>query len=359
LGWEKILNKRVVRYCGVTLALLLFSGIARAEVIRDMYSAEVPVADQSSAELARASRLGLSVVLVKVSGSMEVLGNPVVREALGGGRNRLQRYAYNGDPGSPGSLLVTMLFDSAYITRLVIDAGLPLWTANRPMVLLWLVEEGDGGRQFVNVETEPAQVTTLRGEFSRRGVPVQLPLYDLSDTAALGPNQAWDLNSAALLQASARYNLENVLAGRFAQLATGQVAGEWVYLWQDQRLKRSVTAENEKLFLREGVALVAEAMAARYAMAATANEGGLTLSVTGVTGYADYAAIVAWMEGLELVERANIEQVEGDVILLRLQAQADAAQLATIIELNKRLIPIPVVIPGAVPTADLNYQWQK
>ncbi len=145
------MNKLVVRYFALTLALLLFTGIARAEMIRDMYSAEVPVGDQSSAELARASRLGLSEVLVKVSGSMEVLGNPVIRAALGGARSRLQRYAYNRDPVSQGSLLVTMLFDSAYITQLVIDAGLPLWTGNRPVVLLWLVEEGAGGRQFVNV----------------------------------------------------------------------------------------------------------------------------------------------------------------------------------------------------------------
>jgi hypothetical protein len=324
-----------------------------------MYSAQVPVADQSSAELVRASRLGLSEVLVKVCGSVEVLGNPLVKEALGGARDRLQRYAYSRDADAQGSLLVTMLFDSAYVTQLVIEAGLPLWTANRPLVLLWLVQEDSGGRQYVNVETAPALVTSLRGEFSRRGVPLQLPLYDLADTAALSPNQAWSLDGAGLLAASARYNLENVLAGRFARLSTGKVAGEWVYLREDERITRSVTAENEEGFLREGAALVAEAMAARYAVAATANDGGLTMSVSGVIGYADYAAIVAWLEGLELVERANIEKIEGDAILLRLQAQADAAQLATIIELNKRLVQLPDVISGPARTAELNYQWQK
>lgn len=351
--------KLFVRCIGFALALLVFTGAVRAEMVRDMYSAGVSVADQSSAELVRASRLGLSEVLVKVCGSVEVLGNPLVKEALGGARDRLQRYAYSRDADAQGSLLVTMLFDSAYVTQLVIEAGLPLWTANRPLVLLWLVQEDSGGRQYVNVETAPALVTSLRGEFSRRGVPLQLPLYDLADTAALSPNQAWSLDGAGLLAASARYNLENVLAGRFARLSTGKVAGEWVYLREDERITRSVTAENEEGFLREGAALVAEAMAARYAVAATANDGGLTMSVSGVTDYADYAAIVAWLEGLELVERANIEKIEGDAILLRLQAQADAAQLATIIELNKRLVQLPDVISGPARTAELNYQWQK
>jgi len=358
-GRERVLIKLFVRCIGFALALLVFTGAVRAEMVRDMYSAGVSVADQSSAELVRASRLGLSEVLVKVCGSVEVLGNPLVKEALGGARDRLQRYAYSRDADAQGSLLVTMLFDSAYVTQLVIEAGLPLWTANRPLVLLWLVQEDSGGRQYVNVETAPALVTSLRGEFSRRGVPLQLPLYDLADTAALSPNQAWSLDGAGLLAASARYNLENVLAGRFARLSTGKVAGEWVYLREDERITRSVTAENEEGFLREGAALVAEAMAARYAVAATANDGGLTMSVSGVTDYADYAAIVAWLEGLELVERANIEKIEGDAILLRLQAQADAAQLATIIELNKRLVQLPDVISGPARTAELNYQWQK
>ena len=53
------------------------------------------------------------------------------------------------------------------------------------------------------------------------------------------------------------------------------------------------------------------------------------------------------------------EKVEGDSILLRLQAQADATQLATIIELNKRLILLPDTISGAGGTAELNYQWLK
>ena len=148
LGRERGLNKLFVRYFGFALALLLCNGAVRAEIIRDMYSAEVPVTDQSSAGLVRASRLGLSEVLVKVSGSSEVLGNPVVKAAMGGARDHLQRYAYSPDPDTSGALLVKMLFDSAYITQLVIEAGLPLWTANRPVALLWLVEEGAGGRQY-------------------------------------------------------------------------------------------------------------------------------------------------------------------------------------------------------------------
>ena len=81
-----------------------------------------------------------------------------------------------------------------------------------------------------------------------------------------------------------------------------------------------------------------------------------------MSAYADYAAIVSWLESLELVEAADVERVSADHIELRLRAQADAEQLATIIELNKRLEPLPVtpiVQPGMDPAPRLSYQWQQ
>jgi hypothetical protein len=78
------------------------------------------------------------------------------------------------------------------------------------------------------------------------------------------------------------------------------------------------------------------------------------LSVVGVFSYADYAGSVAWLEGLELIEHANIERIQGDRVELRLHAQADARQLAAIIELNERLVPLP----STDPNDQLSYQWQ-
>ena len=79
------------------------------------------------------------------------------------------------------------------------------------------------------------------------------------------------------------------------------------------------------------------------------------LWVTGVSSYADYAAIVRWLEDLELVDHANIQKVRGELIELQLQTQVDALQLAALIELNDRLLPAPIV--GS--SAQLNYQWRK
>ena len=64
-------------------AILLFFGqAAQTEVVKDLHSAEVPVADRSQEALSEASRDGLVQVLIKVSGSVDVLDNPEERRAM-------------------------------------------------------------------------------------------------------------------------------------------------------------------------------------------------------------------------------------------------------------------------------------
>jgi len=339
-----------------TLLALFAARGAVAEVVADLYSASVPVEDQSAKALNAASRQALSEVLVKVSGSTALLQSPPVVSALGEARSQVQQYAYVRGEAGEAPLWVRFEFDGGYITDLVTQAGAPLWTANRPQVLAWVVIEDEQGRRFISWDGTPQQAKQLDNAFSRRGVPLQLPVFDLGDLAALSPDDAWRLEEAAILAASARYNVQDVLVGRLAPAAEGNAAGEWRYFYQDNRIDRSVTAPDLQAFFREGVNIVAGEMASRYAVAPTAGqEGGVLMSVHGVSTYADYAAIVRWLEKLEPVRHANVERVQGDRLDLRLEAQADATKLAAIIELNNRLVRVPDTGTGA----QLNYQWRK
>ncbi|MEZ5571963.1 MAG: DUF2066 domain-containing protein [Halioglobus sp.] len=335
---------------------LLWAGSSTADNVADLHAASVPVAEQSDKALAAAARVALSEVLVKVSGSAELLRNPSIASALADARSHVQQYAYVRGTPPAAPLAVRFEFEPAYITELVVQAGAPLWTANRPLVLAWVVVEDEQGKHFISWDSSPEQAQQLLDEFSRRGVPVQLPVFDLIDMTALSLDDAWQLNAAAIQAASARYNVQDVVAGHLARLNTGQASGDWTYFNQDNRLNRSLSAPDLQAFLRDGVNLVAADMASRYAVAPTGGqEGGLRMSVTGVSSYADYAGIVGWLENLELVESANIERIQGDRIELRLQARADAAQLAGTIQLNQHLLPLAAQDPG-IP---LNFQWQN
>ena len=336
--------------------LCLAASPVPAETVRDLYSSQVPVADQSEEALSSASRKALAEVMVKVSGRRDVLDNPDVRAALRQARQHVLQYAYARGKSDEVPLEARFEFDSNWVVEVLTAAGEPLWTANRPLVLVWMLVEEEGDRYFVNQEASPELATLVLEEFGRRGVPVRLPLFDLADAAALSPAQAWRLDGAALKAASARYDVEDFIAGRMVALSTGTATGDWSYFYGDDRSDRSYSATGAEDFVRRGVSLVAESMASRYAIAPTGSDpGGVTLSVQGIQRYSDYASVVAWLEGLEVIQHANLEQVTDDVIVIRLAASADPAQLAKLFELNQRLMSIP---PSA-PHIQLSYQWQN
>ena len=339
----------------MALLLLLISTPVLAEVVRDLYSAEVEVPDQGATALASGASKALAVVLVKASGSDKVLQEPSIRAELKDARAHVQKYAYRKGRGGDQGLWARYEFEGAYITGLIRDSGALLWTANRPEVLVWGVIEAQGSRQFVSADGDPDAVASLSRAFSSRGLPLKLPVFDLNDTASLSPDQLWRLDSRALRDASIRYNVQHVVGVRVAQLGEDQFVGDWLYISEEDRRERRSTAQSLDELFRDGVALVADDMASRYAVAPVASDGqGVRMMVRGIRAYADYAGVVSSLEKLELIEAANVEYVADDVIVLRLFAQADAFQLAPLIELNRRLQPVP----SSDPEMQLSYQWQ-
>jgi hypothetical protein len=338
------------------LLALLGAGNSQALLVANLHSATVPVADQSSKALSTAARQGLAEVLVKVSGSRQLLKNPEIVAALGQSRSHVQQYYYVRGETSAAELLVRVDFDGAFVTDLVRKAGAPIWTANRPVVLAWVVLDGEQGKQFVSWDSTPVQAQLLVDAFARRGVPVQFPVFDLNDMTAVSAENVWRLDRTAIEAASARYNVQDVIAGRLAGPSGGKSAGNWSYFYQGGRVNRSATVPDLQAFLRTGAGIVAGEMSARYALLpTTGGEGEIHMLVTGVSSYVDYAAIVRWLEDLELVEHVNIRRVRGEQIELQLQAQVDASQLAGLIELNDHLLPAST----SGSSAQLNYQWQK
>lgn len=350
-----MLKKLMIRSLVVWLAL---SGLAVwAETLPNLYSAIVPVTDQSPAALDAASQEALSAVLVKVSGSDDVLRNPDIGAALQQARKQVQQYAYirNGAPDAP--LSVRFEFDGAQVTQLVTDAGASLWTANRPAVLAWAALETADGPQFVNEDSSPAVAAALRAAFEARGVPLQFPLYDIEDTAEISPRDVWNRNSEDLRRASSRYRAQHLVVARITRdEAAGTARGDWRFLSGYDQLDRRSGEVELAVFMRQGANLVADEMAAMYAVASVAGAvDGVRMAVTGVADYADYAGIVSWLENLELIEYANVERVKGDRLELRLGARADIGQLPNLIELNKYLQPTALPEPGF----PLSYQWLK
>ncbi len=338
------------------LLCALLANPAAARIVDDLYSARVSVPDRSQASLDAAARDGLAEVLVKITGSREVLSLPVLDRAVRDARDLLQQFSYQSSNDGSDSQ-IELSFNSETVRDLVIEAGAPLWTANRPQVLVWLVVDGPDGRQLVDAENYPEVVASMQRAFERRGLPLVMPLFDLNDVVALSPGDAWRQRLAKIMQASARYPAEQILIGRAAALSGGRWLGDWLLYDGRSRADRPVNAGSAAKFLESGVDLVAGVVAGRFALTSSVagSASGARVEVNGVGNYSDYAAIVSWLESLELIEYANVEWLRDDRLTLRLVAQTDLQSLRPLIELNSRLVPDNRGGDGA----NLVYTWQK
>lgn len=336
--------------------MLVMAASARAVVITDLYSATVPVADYGQSGLQTATREALAEVIVKVSGTRQSLSSEVVRRALPRGRDYLLQYQYL--PGDDG-LFLEIAFDPSLVTGLMVEAREPVWTAQRPPLLVWLAVDAVDGRNYVTSEAPEGLLDALQTGFKRRAVPARFPLLDLPDAMALTPDEIWNMQAAPAVQASQRYAASDVLLGRLTQASDGRWLGEWTYLWPDGRAEQSGFGVELEEFATLGVALVAEKMAARYAVVPTALEqSGIRLGVDGVTTFAQYRSLYRYLESVELVDAVHAQQVRGDQLVFVLQANASADQLKPVLALNRSLLMVQEPVLGSRPLAvDLHYQW--
>jgi hypothetical protein len=353
---RSLLLKRTVFLPLITL--LVLAAPASAVVVENLYRAEVEVADTGSRELQKATRAGLAQVLVKVSGSGKVLRDAEVRAALDQSQRYMQRYQYLRQPDR--SIRIQIHYDSQLVTELMTGARQSLWTANRPPVLIWLVLDDGRTRSLANAESHPEMLAALNTELERRGVPAVFPLQDLEDAMALSIHDLWRMDQIAIFRASQRYGVGNILVGRITSLSGGRWMGDWLYLREDADSATSFYGSELQEFSAAGIDFVADHMAERYAVAAgTSQDKAVLIRVDDLGDYADYREALAYFEGIELVDAAWPAYVEGQSIVFRLQAQAEADQLHRIFALNRKLQrqESPTPLPRGPINTQLTYRW--
>ncbi|MEM6485657.1 MAG: DUF2066 domain-containing protein [Pseudomonadota bacterium] len=336
----------------MTTVALVPAVLAQGDAAVGVYSARVEVVDRSGSTLRQAQRAGLEQVLTKATGNPDAPQAPSLQEDLTEPSRLLLGYSY--EESTTGNLRLRLNYDQNAVQELISAARLPLWTSNRPTVLVWLVRTDDR-RSFVTLDEAPEANRMMIDSFEMRGVPLQQPLHDLEDAAALSPGEAWRLDSAALVGASRRYGDRLLLAGRMAELSDGRVSGEWRFLDEGRWITSSVRAGSTEEFMSAGADLVARRLADRYAVVAQPGslDTGYRLVVRGARSYLDFAAIRETLVSLEAVTYVVPEFLQGDKIEFRLEADAERGRLKQLIELDRRFVPVP----GDDPS--LRYEWLR
>lgn len=347
----------------ITIALGAGAATAAAEAITDLYQVRVPVSSQSERDLGKAARAGLAELMVRVSGDTDAAADPGLQAALANAQRYLEQYRFDraapveGEPPADPWLAV-LRFAREPVDQLLRTAGLPVWSSNRPVLMVWLAKDEEGSPTIVSEASHPELVHELREHAQRRGVILRFPLLDLDDLAAISSEDVWRLDGLALEAATARYPVDAVLAGRATEVSGGRWLGSWRLAVGEERWTFDLEQASRNEWLGSGIDRVAAALGDHYAGPATGSEAGtdLALQLRGISGFPAYGEAMRYLQRLEQVRDVRLVEVRGDQLLLTLHAAGGRQHLERLLALDNRLR-----VDAGPPAADdrLRYRWRS
>lgn len=368
----------------LALGLLVLAMGARADVVANLYDATIPVTEQTQSAFRRAAATGLERVLVRVSGRSQVTGRAEIAGALANPEPLVVQYRYqqrvaarefevgrshvDGPPSAEEGeleLVLELSYSPRQVNALLQSAGLPVWSANRPSMLVWLVADTATGRQFVGGGERPELQRMVAEEAARRGLPLQFPLFDLTDMANLRVEQVWQLSAPAVRAASQRYGSMYILVGRASEFSTGQWLASWLLL--DGDVARSFESEGmgAQEALSAAIDTVADVQAERYAVfSGAAGAGSSLIYIDGVSDFRSYAQLIGYLESLSIVRHANSVWVSDTGLVVDLVLNDEMEKAQRFLAMDGRLQTVgqgientPVVdFPGPIRVGSY-YRW--
>lgn len=352
--------------------MLIIWGIAspvlHAEEKIDLYSVEVAVASQGSAQRIEALRKAMAELVVRSTGTSISLESAQIREAISNAKRYVQQYAYRMtsrqvDGEDVEELRIRVDFDQRGMQRLLRDAGLPLWSSNRPTLMVWLAVSEQGQRKMVGASDLHPAVDALRDHCVYRGLPLVMPLLDLQDSANISEDDIWSLRTEKIYHASARYQADAFLAGRLLVSADGRLVGDWLFVHEGEAVTIEGTGENLEAYLNHAIDAAANDLAQKYAVHPSSDEqGSLKIVFRGVQDFRDYSAITHYIRQLVSVRQVKVRSIDRDVLSLSVRVDGSADQVVRMFSRNRRITPVeqqPQAEIGVVPEADLVFQWQR
>lgn len=194
------------------LALISFSAFTHAAQRVVVNEAQIQVEDQTQRTQQVALKKALKQVFIKMSGNMNVLDNPGVKAALTSPQSLLRSYRFAFDNNQT---YYVAEFDQAKLNEILQRELLPLWGDRRPETIVWIVNEDENETRVILDESLNSDLQlALKQTAKERGVPLSLPLMDLTDSVNISTYDVWGRFVEPLRKASIRYSVDNIIGAR-------------------------------------------------------------------------------------------------------------------------------------------------
>ncbi len=357
--------KITTRFLSVFLVLLAgalcLQRVSAAEV-KGLYQASVPVADRSENERKRAIAEGFQKVLVRVSGDSAVSAQDALTGAATSADRYVVQYGYETrsaqDSAAKPGIFLNVQYDPGGVNTLLGRNSLPLWSSNRPNILVWMAWEQGLDRELVNANTMPGPFQLLQGEGARRGVELTFPPFDPDDQSHVSLGDIWGMFPEPVMAASERYQTPVVVMAKVKESSSTVQINAMLQL-DGQPYWFEVARSDTASALQQLMDQIVDKVGAHYAVVKSGDESQqVVLEVEGVTELKDFAALSRYLDSLLVINSYQTQRVKGSEVRFVLTLASGLDALEQSFRLDRKLKPaaikpaVPVAIPEqAVPPA--------
>lgn len=339
----------------VAAFFLSLSVPASAVTVSGLYSVDVPVSGTSSGELRRGYAEGLGQVLVRVSGTREVLALEGVESILEQAESLLLSYQVIREAGQAR---LQMSFGAVGVNRALASVQAPVWGANRPLTLSWVAVEERGDRELLTRQSADNQwAQLLLAEAATRGLPVAFPPDDFAGDRTL-LSDLWGQFVGRIQQASGTLPHDALALVRISRAGDQWRAG-WVFEGMGMNDgEQSLSAATPELLATAVIDRWTERFASRYAV--TAGEAGespkVDIVLEGVVSLADYGQVTSALQSLTPVVSVGASRVRGERLTAEVVFSGELDQLQEYLALDPRFVAIEApeepLAENRIPSAD-------
>jgi hypothetical protein len=330
------------RYClGLLLLAVLASATApvAAVEVKDLYSAEVAIDPDDPKSREMAEERALQQVLVRVTGSEAAAVSPELMALFPNPRNYVLQFRPLPDNG------LWIALDGAAIERVLRSRGLPVWSNERPLTMVWLVVDwGRGQREMLLADGDsPGRAfdpqararDELRKRLSRvataRGLPYRLPTAAELEQAGISLSDVWGGFHDPLLAAARNMDIASVLVGR-ARPGDAE-RSRWSYYSGSQRQQWNGDVE-------DAFHLLADTLAGEFVISGNAQLAVIELTVSNVGSATAYASLQKMMDSLQVIDDFRIRAVSGNQVRYAVRINGGARRLAIALNFRSELTPL-------------------
>jgi hypothetical protein len=339
---------------------------AKAVTVEDLFTVELPVADQTTGLRLESFSQAFRQVVVKVSGSDDALRSPAFERPIESSARYVKQFRYinrslpEDDEFDAERLILRIDFDQQLIESLLRENNFPVWGRERPSSLLVISYDVNENIKLVTQDSTPNLIEALDRAASIHAVPVLFPLMDLEDIGLVNIGDIVSREYGKIQTMAARYAPDALLVGQILGRSGQGWQGDWEVRFADQIFKWKFKASSKKEVTEQVIRHLAKILALEYALEDHRRvEQTLLLSVSALEGIDNLIKVQKYLKSLNVVDSVHVAMINKNVITYRLKLRNNPEDLQRLIDFGEVLEQedFPQLSTGGEEQIILNYSY--